>query len=104
MEFHISRTIREKLEIDGLLFSYTGNVVFANVATSRKLANRLNESRGANPDPSRQAATAGVTAAPTGIGGNNVVAGLECDDSVTVRRDDTVESMRSTSDKQAVPT
>jgi hypothetical protein len=53
MEFHISRTIREKLEIDGLLFSYTGNVVFANVATSRKLANRLNESRGANPDPSK---------------------------------------------------
>ena len=31
MEFHISRAIREKLAIDGLLFSYTGNVIFANV-------------------------------------------------------------------------
>ena len=46
MEFHISRAIREKLAIDGLLFSYTGNVIFANVAASRKMANRLNEARG----------------------------------------------------------
>jgi hypothetical protein len=46
MEFHISRAIREKLAIDGLLFGYTGNVIFANVAASRKMANRLNEVRG----------------------------------------------------------
>jgi hypothetical protein len=46
MEFHISRAIREKLAIDGLLFSYTGNVIFANVAASRKMASRLNEARG----------------------------------------------------------
>jgi hypothetical protein len=51
MEFHISRAIREKLKIDGLLFSYTGNVVFANVAASRKLANELNEARGPLADP-----------------------------------------------------
>ena len=50
MEFHISRAIREKLAIDGLLFSYTGNVVFANVAASRKLANRLNEIREAQSE------------------------------------------------------
>ncbi len=52
MEFHISRAIREKLAIDGLLFSYTGNVVFANVSASRKMANQLNEMRGANLGPS----------------------------------------------------
>jgi hypothetical protein len=50
MEFHISRAVREKLDIDGLLFSYTGNVVFADVAASRKLAARLNDARGANAD------------------------------------------------------
>src|ERR1039458_90495 len=50
MEFHISRSIRNKLEIDGLLFSYTGNVVFADVTASRKLAARMNESKGPNPD------------------------------------------------------
>jgi hypothetical protein len=50
MEFHISRSIREKLGVDDLLFRYTGNVVFANVAASRRLALRMNalrESEGA---------------------------------------------------------
>jgi len=57
MEFHISRAIREKLAVDGLLFSYAGNVVFANVAASRKLANQLNElhasQSGGQADPSK---------------------------------------------------
>jgi hypothetical protein len=53
MEFHISRAIRETVDMDGLLFSYAGNVVFANVAASRKLASRLNEIRGADADPSK---------------------------------------------------
>ena len=58
MEFHISRSIREKLALDDVLFSYTGNIVFANVAASRKLAQQLNELRqkesAATPlDPSR---------------------------------------------------
>jgi glycosidase len=44
MEFHISRSIREQIDLDDLLFSFTGNVVFANVAASRKLAERLNAS------------------------------------------------------------
>jgi Alpha amylase, catalytic domain len=47
MEFHISRTLRERLDLDDLLFSYTGNVVFGNVAASRRLAQKLNEARGA---------------------------------------------------------
>ena len=42
MEFHISRLIRERINLDDLLFSYTGNVIFANVSASRKLAERLN--------------------------------------------------------------
>ncbi|WP_263366568.1 alpha-amylase family glycosyl hydrolase [Edaphobacter bradus] len=53
MEFHISRAVREKLDIGGLIFGYTGNVVFANVAASRELANRLNSLRGAKADPAR---------------------------------------------------
>ena len=42
MEFHISRSVRERIDLDDLLFSFTGNVVFANVTASRKLAERLN--------------------------------------------------------------
>jgi hypothetical protein len=53
MEFHISRAIRESLDVDGLLFSYAGNVVFGDVAASRKLANQLNKSRGAQADPAK---------------------------------------------------
>jgi len=45
MEFHISGALREKLEVDDLLFSYTGNIVFGNVAASRNLAKQLQESR-----------------------------------------------------------
>ncbi len=41
MEFHISRSVRERIDLDDLLFSFTGNVVFANVTASRKLAERL---------------------------------------------------------------
>jgi glycosidase len=53
MEFHIHRTLRERLKLDDLLFSYTGNVVFANVASSRRLAKDLNEIRGTEADPER---------------------------------------------------
>jgi glycosidase len=51
MEFHISRTQRDRLDVDGLLFSYTGNVIFANVAASRRLASRLNDARGTAAEP-----------------------------------------------------
>ena len=43
MEFHISRSIRERLDLQDILFSFTGNVVFANVAAARKLAQDLKE-------------------------------------------------------------
>ncbi len=49
MEFHISRSIRERLDLNDVLFSFTGNVVFANVAAARKLAQDLNDLRGAEP-------------------------------------------------------
>ncbi len=46
MEFHISKAIRKTLGLEDLLFSFDGNVVFGNVAASRKLAQRLSELRG----------------------------------------------------------
>jgi hypothetical protein len=51
MEFHISRAVREAAKVDDLLFSYSGNVVFANVSASRKLAEALNKMRGPDADP-----------------------------------------------------
>lgn len=53
MEFHISREIRDRLELDDVLFSYTGNVVFANVGAARKMAQALNKARGTENDPER---------------------------------------------------
>src|SRR5579875_333886 len=57
MEFHISREIRDRLELDEVLFSYTGNVVFANVAAAREMAQALNrvreEQAGGKLDPER---------------------------------------------------
>ena len=54
MEFHISRTVRDRLKLDDTLFRYTGDVVFGNVAASRKLAQKMNEvrqERGADAKP-----------------------------------------------------
>jgi glycosidase len=51
MEFHISQATRTRYQVDDVLFSYTGNVVFADLAGSRALANNINEVRGAVSDP-----------------------------------------------------
>jgi len=53
MEFHIAKAIRERVELDELLFSFTGNVLFANVAASRKLAQRLNALQGPDASPEK---------------------------------------------------
>ena len=45
MEFHISRAIRQRADLDDVLFSYTGNVVFGNLALCRALAQKLTELR-----------------------------------------------------------
>ncbi len=58
MEFHIAGSLRQKLDLGDLLFTYTGNMVFANVAASRKLALAWNDLRtrenGGVADPKRQ--------------------------------------------------
>ena len=53
MEFHISRDARERYGVNDLLFSFDGNVVFANLRTSRDLATKINEVRGTASDPER---------------------------------------------------
>ncbi len=50
-EFHVSRAAREKYRFDEELFSWTGNVLFANVAASRKFANKVNQVREADKNP-----------------------------------------------------
>ncbi len=60
MEFHISKSIRERLGLDDVLFSFTGNVVFANVAAARKLAQGLNEMPGAEPGAATGVVNAGA--------------------------------------------
>src|SRR5277367_569758 len=51
MEFHISQATRSRYQVEDVLFSYTGNVIFADLAASRALANKINEVRGAANDP-----------------------------------------------------
>jgi glycosidase len=53
MEFHIARTARERYGFAESLFSYTGNVVFANMAACRQFAYRMNEVRDAQNYPDR---------------------------------------------------
>ncbi len=53
MEFHIAKAIRERVGLDELLFSFSGNVLFANVAASRKLAHKLNALQGPDASPDK---------------------------------------------------
>src|ERR1019366_4817231 len=53
MEFHISRKARERYKFSDLLFSYTGNVVFANIAACRAFAYQMNQVRDAEKYPDR---------------------------------------------------
>jgi glycosidase len=53
MEFHISRAVRNRYQFADSLFSFTGNVVFANVAASRELAHRMNLVRDVEKHPER---------------------------------------------------
>jgi len=45
MEFHVTRKAREKYQFDELLFSYNGNVIFANFQASRNFAHLMNQLR-----------------------------------------------------------
>jgi glycosidase len=51
MEFHIARKARERYQFAESLFSYTGNVVFANVAACREFAYRMNKVRDVEKHP-----------------------------------------------------
>jgi len=51
MEFHISRNARERYQFAETLFSYTGNVVFANMAACREFAFRMNRVRDVEKHP-----------------------------------------------------
>src|SRR5665213_4203222 len=53
MEFHIARSARERYQFPETLFSYTGNVVFANMAACRAFAHRMNVVREADKNPDR---------------------------------------------------
>jgi glycosidase len=53
MEFHISRAARNRYQFAETLFSFTGNVVFANIAASREFAHRMNLVRDVENHPER---------------------------------------------------
>ncbi|TCK75519.1 alpha-amylase family glycosyl hydrolase [Acidipila rosea] len=53
MEFHILREARDRYELKDILFSFSGNAIFANLAGSRQLAHQMNLVRGADQDPTR---------------------------------------------------
>ncbi len=51
MEFHIARSARDRYQLKDSLFSYNGNVVFANMAACREFAHRMNQVRDAKNHP-----------------------------------------------------
>jgi glycosidase len=51
MEFHISRRARERYQFAESLFSYSGNIVFANFSACREFAHRMNTVRDAERHP-----------------------------------------------------
>ncbi len=53
MEFHISRNARERYQFTESLFSYSGNVVFANLPACREFAYRMNTVRDVEKHPER---------------------------------------------------
>jgi glycosidase len=53
MEFHISKGARNRYQFAETLFSFTGNVIFANVGASRQFAYRMNLVRDVKNHPER---------------------------------------------------
>lgn len=51
--FHVSRAARDRYRFQEDLFSWTGNVLFANVAASRRFAEQMNRQRGVEQHPER---------------------------------------------------
>lgn len=44
-EFHISRLARDKYEFDEMLFSFDGNIIFANLLAARQFTQKMNQKR-----------------------------------------------------------
>ena len=61
-EFHVSRQARDRYKFNDVLFSLTGNVVFANVKAAREFAERINRVRGAEHDPEKAARASDLNA------------------------------------------
>jgi glycosidase len=53
LEFHISRSARERYQFPDTLFSFNGNVVFANMGACRAFSYRMNQVREAGKYPDR---------------------------------------------------
>ncbi|HET6169444.1 MAG TPA: alpha-amylase family glycosyl hydrolase, partial [Terracidiphilus sp.] len=53
MEFHISKKARERYQFAESLFSYTGNVVFADLPACRAFAHKMNQVREVEKHPER---------------------------------------------------
>lgn len=51
MEFHISRDARERYQFSDTLFSFNGNVVFADMPACRTFAHRMNQVRDTTQNP-----------------------------------------------------
>ena len=52
-EFHVSRAAREQYQFEEELFTWNGNVLFANVAASRRFADKMNQQRNVEQHPER---------------------------------------------------
>lgn len=52
-EFHVSRESRDRYQFDQMLFSLSGNVIFANFRAARLFAQRMNEKRDVVNHPER---------------------------------------------------
>jgi hypothetical protein len=52
-EFHVSRAARERYRFEEELFSWNGNVLFANMAASRRFAEKMNRRRDVEHYPER---------------------------------------------------
>src|SRR5690242_4588921 len=52
-EFHVSRAAREQYQFEEELFTWNGNVLFANVAASRRFADKMNQQRNVDQHPER---------------------------------------------------
>ena len=52
-EFHVARTARERYRFEEELFSWNGNVLFANIAACRRFAEKMNRQRDVERHPER---------------------------------------------------